>query len=292
MRNFDYVAPSSIEEAVAILEDKGRHARPIAGGTDLIPRMRNGLLEPSLLVDVKKIPELNEMNLTVGGLVIGAAVPLYLIYGHAGAAAAYPCLMDAARNIGGAAIQGRATIGGNLCNAAPSGDSIPSLIVQRATCNIAGPRGRRGVPVERFCTAPGRTVLRRGEILVSVRLPVPQRHSGAMYTRFIPRGEMDIAVAGAGASLTLDTDGAIKEARVALGAVAPTPLLVKAAGDALVGQTPSEEAFGEAAALAQAAAKPISDVRGSAELRVHLVGVLTGRALRGALARVNGGETR
>jgi CO/xanthine dehydrogenase FAD-binding subunit len=293
VRAFEYVAPSTLSEAVALLADKGDRARPLAGGTDLIVQLRRGAYDLDWLVDVKKIPELSEITYSAtDGLTIGAAVPCYRIAEHPDVLRAYPGLADAVGLIGGTAIQGRATMGGNLCNASPSGDSIPALIVLGAMCTLAGPNGTRAsveftdVPVEQFCVAPGKNILSRDEMLVSVHLPPPQLHSGAHYLRFIPRHEMDIAVVGVGASLVLSADQAtIQAARIALGAVAPTPLLAVEAGAALVGQAPSEEAFVEAARLAQQACSPITDMRGTLVQRRYLVGVLTRRALRGALSR-------
>ncbi|HQK14355.1 MAG TPA: xanthine dehydrogenase family protein subunit M [Anaerolineae bacterium] len=290
MQPFAYQAPASVGEAVALLADPHREARPFAGGTDLLVQMRRGLYAPEMLVDVKRIPELNHITFDpVEGLTIGAAVTCAWLCDHPAVRQHYPGLVDAVSLIGGAAIQRRATLGGNLCNAAPSGDSIPALIVLAATATIAGPQGTRNIPVAAFCTAPGKTVLRPGELLVSLRLPSPTPHSGARYLRFTPRGEMDIAVAGAGVWLALDADGTtIADARIALSAVAPTPLFVEAAGKALVGAAPTDEAFAAAAALAQEAARPISDVRGTAAQRRHLVGVLTRRALHGAYQRAKG----
>lgn len=287
MQPFAYQAPASVGEAVALLADPDRGARPFAGGTDLLVQMRRGLFAPGMLVDVKRISELNRITFDpVEGLTIGAAVSCAWLCDHPTVRSAYPGLIDAASLIGGAAIQRRATLGGNLCNAAPSGDSIPALIVLGATATLAGPRGTRTVAVADFCTAPGKNVLRPGELLISLHVPAPAPNSGARYLRFIPRGEMDIAVAGAGAWLALSDDGAtITDARIALSAVAPTPLWVKAAGEMLVGTAPTEEAFAAAAAIAQETARPISDVRGTAAQRRHLVGVLTRRALHGAYQR-------
>ncbi|MFN2111203.1 MAG: FAD binding domain-containing protein [Anaerolineae bacterium] len=302
MQPFAYQAPTSVEEAVALLADPARQARPFAGGTDLLVQMRRGLFAPEMLVDVKRIPELNHITFDpVEGLTIGAAVSCACLCDHPAVREHYPGLIDAASIIGGAAIQRRATLGGNLCNAAPSGDSIPAMIVLNATATLAGPKGTRTVPVADFCTAPGKTVLTSGELLISIHFPTPapntgartrsgaRTHSGARYLRFIPRGEMDIAVAGAGAWLALGDDTmTIIDARIALSAVAPTPLFVEAAGAALIGKAPTEEAFAAAATIAQEAARPISDVRGTAAQRRHLVGVLTRRALQGALQRAKG----
>ena len=285
MRPIEYVAPTTVEEAVAVLVEKGEAARPLAGGTDILVQLRGGRRAVDRIVDVKRIPELNELSYDPqSGLRVGAAVPCHRIYEDDAIAEAYPGLMDAATLIGGIQIQGRASLGGNLCNAAPSGDSIPALIAHNAIAEVAGPGGRRDVPVEDFCTAPGRTVLGPGEFLVAMRMPAPPANFGASYLRFIPRNEMDIAVAGAGASVVMDGD-TVTECRVALASVAPTPVFAEEAGAALVGKAPSDEAIAEAAEAARAAAKPISDMRGTAEYRTHLVGVLTTRALRNAIQR-------
>ncbi len=289
MKPYAYQAPTSVGEAVALLADPVRRARPFAGGTDLLVQMRRGLFAPEMLVDVKRIPELNRIDFDpIEGLTIGAAVSCAWLCDHPAVRQHYPGLIDAASIIGGAAIQRRATLGGNLCNAAPSGDAISAMIVLDATATLAGPTGTRIISVSEFCTAPGKTVLKPGELLVSLHFPTPAPRTGARYLRFIPRGEMDIAVAGAGAWLALGDDGVITDARIALSAVAPTPLWVKAAGEALIGQAPTEETFAEAAKIAQATAQPISDVRGTATQRHHLVGVLTRRALYGAYQRAKG----
>ncbi|MBN2391725.1 MAG: xanthine dehydrogenase family protein subunit M [Anaerolineae bacterium] len=289
MQPFAYQAPTSVGEAVALL-DLTRGARPFAGGTDLLVQMRRGLFAPEMLVDVKRIPELTRIAFDpVEGLTIGAAVPCAWLCDHPAIRQHYPGLIDAAAIIGGAAIQRRATLGGNLCNAAPSGDSIPAMIVLNATATLAGLDGTRTVPVVDFCTAPGKTVLTSGELLISIHFPAPAPNTGARYLRFTPRGEMDIAVAGAGAWFALSDDTTtITNARIALSAVAPRPLFVEAAGAALVGKAPTEETFAEAAAIAQKTTRPISDVRGTAAQRRHLVGVLTRRALQGALQRAKG----
>jgi carbon-monoxide dehydrogenase medium subunit len=198
----------------------------------------------------------------------------------------YPGLVDAVSIIGGTAIQSRASVGGNLCNSGPAADSTPALIAYSAVAKIAGSSGTREVPVEAFCTAPGKNVLQPGELLVSLHLPLPPANSGGSYLRFIPRNEMDIAEVGVGVMLKLGgSGGTISAARIALGAVAPTPLFVPAAGDSLLGKLPGEEAFAEAAKIAQSAASPITDMRGTAEHRRHLVGVLTRRALERTYTR-------
>lgn len=292
MEWIDYEVPTTVGEAVSLMASKGDRAKVIAGGTDILVMLRGRRRSADVLVDVKEIPELNEVSYdSKNGLVLGAAVPCYRIYQNQEVASAYPGLIDAASLIGGIQIQGRASIGGNLCNAAPSGDSIPPVIVLGGVCNVAGPDGTRQVPAEDFCTAPGQNVLKTGEILVSISLPAPQANSGAKYLRFIPRNEMDIAVAGVGSSVVLDDSGQnFVSARIALASVAPTPVLAREAGESLAGKPVSEEAIQEASEKAQAVASPISDMRGTVRQRTHLVGVLTRRTLNQAIQRARGEE--
>ena len=289
MQAFEYLRPERLADAVALLAERPGTARALAGGTDLLVQMRAERFHLDRVVDIKTVPELNELRFDPDhGLTLGAAVPCYRIYGDPAIVGAYPALAESVSIIGGTAIQGRATVGGNLCNASPSGDSIPSLIVYGATCQVSSGGGTRSLPVEGFCVAPGVTVLAPGELLVSVQLPLPQPRSGAHYLRFIPRNEMDIAVAGAAAWVALDEHGVIRGARVALAAVAPVPLAAPAAGDAVIGTTGDETALEAAAAASRAAVSPITDMRGTAAQRRHLAGVLTKRALRGALQRARG----
>ncbi len=292
MKWIDFARPATLNEAIGLLADNGGKARILAGGTDLIVQLRampGRINNPDLIVDGKSISELNELSYSPeSGLTLGAAVPCYKIYQNSEVAKAYPGLIDAASLIGGIQIQGRASIGGNLCNAAPSADAIPALIAHSVTCKIVGPNGTREVAVEDFCTGPSKTVLEPNEILVSLHFPPPPPGFGARYIRFIPRNEMDIAVVGAGVSVVLD-NGSVKSARVALAAVAPTPLLVKEAGAALVGKPASDSTVSEAGELAKAAAKPINDMRGTIEYRKHLCDVLTRRALDAAITRAKGG---
>ena len=287
MKDIDYAAPKSIAEACALLLDRGDKARCLAGGTDIIVQVREHRRDVDVLVDIKHIPEVMALAFDAKkGLVIGAATPCYRIYENKEIARAYPGLIDAASLVGGTQIQSRASLGGNLCNSSPAGDTIPALIALEAVCVIAGPKGNREVPVEKFCTGPGKNVLDRGEFLVSLRLPPPKPRSGAAYLRFIPRNEMDIAVVGTGVAVTLDEKKTrCTSARIALAAVAPTPLLVADAGAALVGSDLGEAAIAKAASLAQAAAKPITDMRGDTDYRRHLVGVLVKRALQTAIER-------
>ncbi|HEV3204272.1 MAG TPA: xanthine dehydrogenase family protein subunit M [Gemmataceae bacterium] len=287
MKDFDYLAPRSIAETVHILSEKGDRARVLAGGTDIIVQVREQRRDLDLLVDVKNIPELNELAYDPQkGLRLGAAVACSKIYEHAAIARAFPGLMDAVTLIGGIQIQSRASVGGNLCNASPAADTIPALIVHEAVCTIAGPTSNRQLPVEKFCTAPGKTALGNGELLVSLQLPAPQGPFGACYMRFIPRNEMDIAVVGVGSAVKLDESKTrCLAARIALAAVAPTPLYVPEASAALVDGPISEALIAKAAVLAQQAARPISDMRGDADYRRHLVGVLVKRTLHAAITR-------
>lgn len=290
MQAIEYLAPASLDEVIKILASRGAAARVLAGGTDVIIQAREGRRNVGVMVDVKHVAETTELTLAAdGSLRIGAATACARIYGDAAIAKAFPALIDSASLIGGIQIQSRASLGGNLCNSSPAADSIPTLIALGAVCEIAGPGGRRTLAVEDFCTAPGRNALQDGELLVALTFPAPKPNSGAAFERFIPRNEMDIAVVNAAANVTLSADGSTFEsARIALGAVAPTPLFVKAAGDALAGKPVSEETIAAAAAAASAAAKPITDMRGSAAQRTHLAGVLTKRVINKAIERAKG----
>jgi xanthine dehydrogenase FAD-binding subunit len=286
MRDFDYEAPRSVAEAVGLLSRLDGRARPLAGGTDLIDHVRTGRLTPDLIVDVKKIPELNHLQLSAEGLRLGAAVPCYRVYGNPRIASEYAALAESCRIIGGIQIQNRASVGGNLCNSGPAGDSIPSLIALEAVCVIPGPKGTREVPVHEFCVGPGKNVLRSGELLVELTFPARAPHSGSHYRRFIPRNEMDIAVVGVAAAIALDPKReAIVSARIALGAVGPTPLLAEEAGRLLVGRPPDVAAIDEAARAARAIARPIDDMRGTVEFRLHVTEVLVRRVLTEAIER-------
>lgn len=289
MRDFEYIAPPSVAEAVRALAQHNGSARALAGGTDLIDQIRTGRHQPQVVVDIKKIPELNVLELSAKGLRLGAAVPCYRIYDDEGIAKSYAALADSARIIGGIQIQSRASVGGNLCNSGPAADSTPSLIALGAVAVIAGPKGNREVPVENFCTGPGKNVLEPDEFLIELRFPPRPPHSGSHYQRFIPRNEMDIAVVGVGVSVVLDATGEkFVSARIALGAVGPTPIFAKAAGDLLAGQTVSDESIGKAAEAARKLASPIDDMRGTKEFRLHLTGVLTRRVLEETVKQARG----
>lgn len=287
MKNFEYVAARSVLEAVEALASSKGPARPIAGGTDLIVQLAEGRRVLDRVVGLDQLAEVRRIDVdSDGGVRLGAAVPCAVTYAHVSIRRAFPMLIDSTSMIGSVQIQGRASVGGNLCNAAPSGDCIPSLICLSGKAFIAGPQGTRSVAVEDFCTGPGQTVLMDGEILTHLELPAPTANEGGMYQRFIPRNEMDIAVAGAGSLVRVDpATGHVTHARIALASVAPTPLRVRAAEDALIGRPVSRESIEEAAVRARDAARPISDVRGSADYRRHLVQVLVRRTLLGALTR-------
>ena len=287
MRAIQYAAPTSVQEAVTILAQHGSMARMLSGGTDIIVQTREGRRAVDVLVDAKSIPEANEIRFDdQGGLHLGAAVPCAVIYENEEIARRYPALIDSASLIGGIQIQSRASLGGNLCNSSPAADSIPTLIVLGATCHIAGAEGERTLPVEQFCTGPGRNALGENEMLVALRFPAPAPRGGAAFQRFIPRNEMDIAVCNLAASVQLSDDRTtFSAARIAVGAVAPTPLYVEAAGAALVGQPVSAESIARAADAVAAAATPITDMRGSVAQRRHLAKVLTTRVLETAIQR-------
>ncbi len=288
MQAVKYARPSTLEEAIRTLESGGPTARVLAGGTDVIVQARERTRDVGLFVDIKHIPEVMGVSYDArNGLTIGAATPCYLIYGDADVRDHYPCLVEPTSVIGGKAIQGRASLGGNLCNASPAGDSIPAMIVLRAVVNVVGPNGERSLSVEDFCAGPGQNVLTAGEIVVSIHFPPPPPESGAAWQRFTPRNEMDIAVTNAAASVAFAGE-TVTSARVAIGAVAPTPLLVEDAAEALVGRPFSADTVAAAAAASRAAARPIDDMRGSVKQRKHLAAVLTERVLNAAAERARG----
>jgi CO/xanthine dehydrogenase FAD-binding subunit len=279
-----YEAPRSVADAVRLMQaDPG--ARVLAGGTDLLVQFRGGFRRPTAFIDVKRIPELVGITIDANGLRLGAATAAAVVCDHAEVARLWPGLVEAVHLIGSTQIQGRGTVGGNLCNASPAADTTCALIVNRAQCVIAGPKGERTVAVEAFCTGPGRSVLERGEFLVALRIPRPAARTADAYLRLIPRTEMDIAVAGAGVSVTLGPDGTCTAARIAIGAVAPTALLVPDAAHALIGSRLDEPALARAADAASAAARPIDDKRGTVAYRKAVTGVLTKRAAGIAAAR-------
>lgn len=286
MSSVQYAAPTSLAEAAKAL-GAGEQSRVLAGGTDLLVQMKLGLRHPALIVDIKKIPELKALSLDDSGLTLGAAVPGAVVTGNADIARAYPGFVEALGLIGSSQVQGRCSAGGNLCNSSPAADTVPAMIANAAVCHIVGGGGERRVPVAEFNTGPGTNCLSPDEILVALEFPHPAPRTSDAYLRFIPRTEMDIAVAGAGVSLTLDESGVCSAARVAIGAVGPRAILVSDAGQALIGTTLDEPALQAAAAAASAAASPISDKRGTVEYRRKVVGVLVRRAAAIAKSRID-----
>jgi CO/xanthine dehydrogenase FAD-binding subunit len=261
----------------------------LSGGTDLLVQLRSGRAKPDLIVDIKKIPEMTGIAERDGGFAIGAATSGAELGEHGGLRKAWPGIVEAANLIGSTQVQGRATLAGNLCNASPAADSVPALIAARATCVVAGSRGRREVPVESVATGPGRTSLARDEFIVAFHLPKRPPRSSDAYLRFIPRTEMDIAVVGAGVSLTLDAAGTCTDARVVLGAVAPTALLVPEAAAALTGRKLDDAALDALDQAAQRACKPIDDKRGTIEYRTKVAGVIARRTATIAYERAKQG---
>jgi CO/xanthine dehydrogenase FAD-binding subunit len=280
-----YEAPESLNGAVALLAGATGEARVLAGGTDLLVQMRAEIVDPDLIVDIKKIPETRVVTEEKGGWRIGAAVTGAELKEHPKLTQIWPGVVEAANLIGSTQVQGRATLGGNLCNGSPAADSVPALIAAGAVATVAGPQGTRDIPVEDVMLGPRQLALRKGEIVVSFLLPPRPPRSGDAYLRFIPRTEMDIAVVGAGVSLTVDPAGTIAAARVSLGAVAARVLLVPEAARAIVGTRLDEAAQERLAAAARAACRPIDDKRGTTEFRIEVAGVLARRAGSIALER-------
>ena len=280
-----YEAPESLEGAVALLAGARGDARVLAGGTDLLVQMRADVLEPELIVDIKRIPETRAVKEEKGGWRIGAAVTGAELKEHPRLKQVWPGVIEAANLIGSTQVEGRATMGGNLCNGSPAADSVPALVAAGAVASLVGPRGRRDLPVEDVMLGPRKLALEKGEIVASFLLPPRGARSSDAYLRFIPRTEMDIAVVGAGVSLTVDGAGIVTAARVSLGAVAARVLLVPEAAQAIVGSRLDEPAQQRLEAAARAACRPIDDKRGTTEFRIQVAGVLARRAALIALDR-------
>jgi aerobic carbon-monoxide dehydrogenase medium subunit len=280
-----YEAPESLEGAVALLAGAKGEARVLAGGTDLLVQMRADILEPDLIVDIKKIPETRAITEEKGGWRIGAAVTGAELKEHPRLRKVWPGVTEAANLIGSTQVQGRATMGGNLCNGSPAADSVPALIAAGALATLVGPNGKRDLPVEDVMLGPRKLALQKGEIVASFLLPPRPPRSSDAYLRFIPRTEMDIAVVGAGVSLTVDAAGTVTAARVSLGAVAARVLLVAAAAQAIIGSRLDKPAQDRLEAAAQAVCQPIDDKRGTVEFRIQVAGVLARRAALIALDR-------
>lgn len=285
MTDMRYEAPETLDAAVGLLAEESGVARVFAGGTDVMVQIHLDLIEPDLIVDVKNIAEMREVVEEDGGWRIGAAVTGKELMDNAAFNAAWPGVMDGVRLIGSVQVRGRATVGGNLCNASPAADSVPPMIAADAVASVIGPNGRRDVPMADIVTGPGQTSLEDGEIVVSFQLPKRPANSGDAYLRFTPRTEMDIAVVGCGINLMLDDGGTCTAARVSLGAVAARPLLVDDAANALIGTEVDDDAMEALAAAASAACSPIDDKRGTIEYRTEVAGVLAQRTAAIALER-------
>ena len=288
MNALTYESPGSVDEAVKLLAAAGSDAKILAGGTDLLVQLRMGMIKPALIVDVKNISETTVIKEENGGYRVGAAGSGAELGEHDGMNNAWPGVVEALELIGSTQIQGRASMGGNLCNASPAADAVPAMIAADAVCTIAGPDGRREARVEDIVTGPGQTSLKAGEMVVDFYFPPRPARSGDAYLRFIPRTEMDIAVVGAGISVTLDETGVCSAARVALGAVAATQLVVEDGATALIGSTLDDAALEKLDAAARAACRPIDDKRGTIEYRIKVAGVLARRAAKIAQQRAEG----
>ncbi|UUX49237.1 xanthine dehydrogenase family protein subunit M [Nisaea acidiphila] len=289
MTEIQYVAPSTLDEAISAYAAADGAARILAGGTDLLVQMRSGMVKPGLIVDIKKIGEMSAIEeLPDGGFRVGAAVSGAVLEEHPKFGKVWPGVLEGLNLIGSTQVQGRASAGGNLCNGSPAADSVPALVAAGAIANIKGPKGSRELPVENVPAGPGKTNLEPGEILVSFTFPARPKGSSDAYLRMIPRTEMDIAVVGCGVSLTMDGD-TCTAARVSLGAVAPTVLLVEDAAKALIGSTLDDAALDKAAAACSAACNPIDDKRGTVAYRTKVAGVLLKRTAAIAADRAKGG---
>ena len=292
MGAYAYVAPESVADTVAVLSEhaqSGSRVQVLAGGTDLLVQMRSVDNSPRTIVDIKKLEETNRLDIGENEIYIGAAIASAELYENEALKSILPGLLEASDLIGSTQVQGRATMGGNLCNASPAGDSIPAMIAVGAVCDIANADGGRQIPVEEFVTGVGSNALADGEFLLGLKVPTPANNTRDAYLRFIPRTEMDIAVAGCGVSVTVESDGSCSAARVGIGAVAPTALLVPEAAAALVGSNLDDAALQAAGEACTAASSPISDKRGTAEYRRKVIAVLCRRAAAIAKSRATGG---
>lgn len=285
MPRVNYEAPTSVDDAVKILAGASGLAKVMSGGTDLLVQLRSGRIKPDLIVDTKRIPGIIGIREDGDFIVVGAATPGVMLSGNAKLEHAWPGIVEGADLIGSTQIQGRASLAGNLCNASPAADSVPAVIAAHATVVIAGPNGKREAPAESVATGPGRTSLQKGEFIVEFKIPKPKPHQCDAYLRFIPRTEMDIAVVGCATNVTLDAAGVCTDARVVLGAVAPTIVIVEAAAKALIGHKLDDATLAAVDAAAQAACKPISDKRGTIEYRTKVAGVLARRTAAIAFER-------
>ena len=285
MDDLRYEAPESPDAAISLLAEAGGSARVFAGGTDVMVQIHAELIDPGVIVDIKKVPGIMDISESDGAYTFGAATPGMVLMAHEGFSSTWPGIIDGVALIGSIQVKGRASIGGNVCNGSPAADSTPTMIAANAVCNIVGPNGERTASVEGIVTGPGKTSLVDGEFILSFSLPKRPAHSGDAYLRLTPRTEMDIAVVGAGVNITLDDDGTCTAARISLGAVAPTPLLVAEAADALIGTKVDDAALTKMGEACSAACNPISDKRGTKEYRIKTAAVIARRAVEIALER-------
>ena len=280
-----YEAPETLDAAIALLSEGGSEAKILAGGTDLLVQLRSDMIEPGIVVDIKKIDETRTISEEAGGFRVGAAVAALELNEHPAFLAAWPGVCEAAWLIGSTQIAGRASLGGNLCNGSPAADSVPAMIAAGAVATVAGPNGRREIPVEDVVIGPRKLSLAPGEFVVSFLFPKMPERSADAYQRFIPRTEMDIAVVGCGVRVACDGEGTITDARISLGAVAEKPLLVEDAAKAIIGTKLDSAALDALDAAACAACRPINDKRGTVEFRTKVAGVLARRTAETAYER-------
>ncbi len=285
MKRFEYLEARNLRQAVSLLQRHGDDARIVAGSTDFLVRWRQGVWNPDYVVNIQRVPGLGRITYSSrNGLRIGALVTVRTLEQHPAVRRHYPALAAAAASFAGVQVRNLATVGGNICNASPSGDTIPALLVFDAQCRVVGPDGERFVALDKYFTGPGRTVLQNGEILAEIQVPKPARNTGSHYIKHSPRGAMDIATVGVASLVSLDgKSGPCSEARIALGAVAPTPVRAYAAEDLLRGKQIDGQLMAQAASSARSGVTPIDDIRGSAAHRKEMVGVLPRRTLEQAL---------
>ena len=283
MRRFEYLEARTLRQAIGMLQRHGEQARIVAGSTDFLVRWRAGFWHPDYVVNIQHIPGLSRVAYSRrNGLRLGALVTIQTLEQHPAIRQHYPALAAAAASFAGVQVRNLATVGGNICNASPSGDTLPALLAYGAECRLSGPDGHRQAPLDQLFTGPGQTVLTQDEVLTEITLPPPLPNTGSLYIKHSLRGAMDIATVGVASAITVDRSGVCTGARIALGAVAPTPLRAYAAEEMLRGKQPDAEVLQAAAELAMSQATPIDDVRGTADYRRQMVGVLTRRTLEQA----------
>lgn len=292
MARFEYLEARTLRQAIALMQRHGEDARLVAGSTDFLVRWRQGVWQPKYVVDIGHIASLGRISYNRRqGLRLGSLVKIRDLETHPKIQQNYPALSAAAASFAGVQVRNLATVGGNICNASPAGDILPALLALDAQCRIVGPDGERRLPLTEVFAGPGRTVLETAEVLAEILLPLPLANSGSLYIKHSPRGAMDIATLGVASAISLESGSMVcRQARIALGAVAPTPIRAIAAEDVLLGKELTSELIQQAAREAQKAAHPIDDIRGSAEHRRAIVGVLTQRTLETAQEMALGAE--